>query len=56
MDDHDPQAPGDRPRVTITPDAVLVRSGRSPDAPHAVLTHQEWKDLVAAVKQGEFTV
>ncbi|MFB7905570.1 DUF397 domain-containing protein [Kitasatospora sp. NPDC056076] len=43
------------PEVTVTPDAVYVRSSLLPDA-IAQLTPAEWRDLVAAIRDGEFDV
>ncbi|MFE3503580.1 DUF397 domain-containing protein [Kitasatospora sp. NPDC059160] len=41
------------PEVAVTPDAVYVRSSLLPDAV-AQLTPTEWRDLVAAIRNGEF--
>ncbi|MFD5465290.1 DUF397 domain-containing protein [Kitasatospora sp. NPDC127059] len=41
------------PEVAVTPDAVYVRSSLLPDAV-AQLTPDEWRDLVAAIRNGEF--
>ncbi|MFE3877823.1 DUF397 domain-containing protein [Kitasatospora sp. NPDC059146] len=41
------------PEVAVTPDAVYVRSSLLPDA-IAQLTPAEWRDLVAAIRDGEF--
>ncbi|MFF2077823.1 DUF397 domain-containing protein [Kitasatospora sp. NPDC058162] len=41
------------PEVAIAPDAVYVRSSLLPDA-IAQLTTTEWRDLVAAIRNGEF--
>ncbi|MFB7905573.1 DUF397 domain-containing protein [Kitasatospora sp. NPDC001309] len=44
---------GNCPEVAVTPDAVYVRSSLLPDA-IAQLTPAEWRDLVAAIRNGEF--
>ncbi|MEU3566665.1 DUF397 domain-containing protein [Kitasatospora sp. NPDC006786] len=41
------------PEVAIAPDAVYVRSSLLPDA-IAQLTPDEWRDLVSAIRAGEF--
>lgn len=41
------------PEVSIGPDAVYVRSSLLPDA-IAQLTPAEWRDLVSAIRAGEF--
>ncbi|MFE6054305.1 DUF397 domain-containing protein [Kitasatospora sp. NPDC056446] len=41
------------PEVSINPDAVYVRSSLLPDA-IAQLTPTEWRDLVSAIRAGEF--
>ncbi|MFE5582880.1 DUF397 domain-containing protein [Kitasatospora sp. NPDC056531] len=43
------------PEVAITPDSVYVRSSLLPDA-IAQLTTDEWRDLVSAIRAGEFDV
>ncbi|MFE7531168.1 DUF397 domain-containing protein [Kitasatospora sp. NPDC057542] len=43
------------PEVAVTSDAVYVRSSLLPEA-IAQLTPDEWRDLVAAIRQGEFDV
>ncbi|MFG2909335.1 DUF397 domain-containing protein [Kitasatospora sp. NPDC048286] len=51
-----PSACGDGnncPEVAIGPDAVYVRSSLRPDA-IAQLDVSEWRDLVAAIRVGEF--
>ncbi|GHF61972.1 hypothetical protein GCM10018790_44950 [Kitasatospora xanthocidica] len=51
-----PNACGDGnncPEVAITSDAVYVRSSLLPDAV-AQLTPTEWRDLVSAIRAGEF--
>ncbi|MER7751492.1 DUF397 domain-containing protein [Kitasatospora sp. NPDC097643] len=44
------------PEVAITADSVFVRSRLTPDAQTVRFTHQEWKDLLAGIANGEFTV
>ncbi|MEE1785908.1 DUF397 domain-containing protein [Streptomyces sp. SP17BM10] len=41
------------PEVAITADGVLIRSSLVPDGV-AQLTTAEWRDLVAAIRAGEF--
>ncbi|MET9181509.1 DUF397 domain-containing protein [Kitasatospora aureofaciens] len=41
------------PEVAVTPEAVYVRSSLLPDAV-ARLTPTEWRDLVSAIRNGEF--
>ncbi|MFI6113734.1 DUF397 domain-containing protein [Kitasatospora sp. NPDC051164] len=41
------------PEVAIGPDAVYVRSSLLPDA-IAQLTPTEWRDLVSAIRNGEY--
>ncbi|MGW3075464.1 DUF397 domain-containing protein [Kitasatospora sp. NPDC001132] len=41
------------PEVAIGPDAVYVRSSLRPDA-IAQLDVSEWRDLVSAIRAGEF--
>ncbi|WBP88691.1 DUF397 domain-containing protein [Kitasatospora cathayae] len=41
------------PEVAIAPDAVYVRSSLLPDSV-AQLTPTEWRDLVSAIRDGEF--
>ncbi|MFB7124786.1 DUF397 domain-containing protein [Kitasatospora sp. NPDC056273] len=41
------------PEVAVTSDAVYVRSSLLPDA-IAQLTPDEWRDLVSAIRSGEF--
>ncbi|MFE6054307.1 DUF397 domain-containing protein [Kitasatospora sp. NPDC056446] len=41
------------PEVLITPDAVHIRSSLLPEA-IAQLTPTEWRDLVSAIRAGEF--
>ncbi|MFD8705255.1 DUF397 domain-containing protein [Kitasatospora sp. NPDC059648] len=41
------------PEVAVTSDAVYVRSSLLPDAV-AQLTPTEWRDLVSAIRNGEF--
>ncbi|MFD8782024.1 DUF397 domain-containing protein [Kitasatospora sp. NPDC059599] len=43
------------PEVAIGPDAVYVRSSLLPEAV-AQLTPAEWRDLVSAIRNGEFDV
>ncbi|MFF2616559.1 DUF397 domain-containing protein [Kitasatospora sp. NPDC058046] len=43
------------PEVAVAPDAVYVRSSLLPDAV-AQLTPDEWRDLVSAIRAGEFDV
>ncbi|WP_316529019.1 DUF397 domain-containing protein [Kitasatospora brasiliensis] len=43
------------PEVAVTGDAVYVRSSLLPDA-IAELTPDEWRDLVAAIRAGEFSI
>ncbi|MEV7185389.1 DUF397 domain-containing protein [Kitasatospora sp. NPDC093102] len=43
------------PEVAIGPDAVYVRSSLRPDA-IAQLDVSEWRDLVSAIRNGEFDV
>ncbi|MBO1420188.1 DUF397 domain-containing protein [Streptomyces sp. FH025] len=43
------------PEVAMGPDAVFVRSSLRPDA-IAQLTADEWRDLVSAIRNGEFDV
>ncbi|MEU6970111.1 DUF397 domain-containing protein [Kitasatospora aureofaciens] len=43
------------PEVAIAPDAVYVRSSLLPDAV-ARLTPSEWRDLVSAIRNGEFDI
>ncbi|MFF2141361.1 DUF397 domain-containing protein [Kitasatospora sp. NPDC058190] len=43
------------PEVAIGPDSVYVRSSLLPDA-IAQLTTDEWRDLVSAIRAGEFDV
>ncbi|MFD8751483.1 DUF397 domain-containing protein [Kitasatospora sp. NPDC059577] len=53
-----PNACGDGnncPEVAIGPDAVYVRSSLLPEAV-AQLTPAEWRDLVSAIRNGEFDV
>ncbi|MEV7925080.1 MULTISPECIES: DUF397 domain-containing protein [unclassified Kitasatospora] len=53
-----PSACGDGnncPEVAITSDAVYVRSTLLPDA-IAQLTPAEWRDLLSAIRAGEFDV
>ncbi|MFE4519194.1 DUF397 domain-containing protein [Kitasatospora sp. NPDC056783] len=42
------------PEVAIGPDAVFVRSSLRPDG-IAQLTPDEWRDLVSAIRAGEFS-
>ncbi|MFE4971774.1 DUF397 domain-containing protein [Kitasatospora sp. NPDC056651] len=42
------------PEVAIGPDAVFVRSSLRPDG-IAHLTPDEWRDLVSAIRAGEFS-
>ncbi|MFD8082087.1 DUF397 domain-containing protein [Kitasatospora sp. NPDC059722] len=44
---------GNCPEVAITADGVLIRSSLVPDG-IAQLTTAEWRDLVAAIRSGEF--
>ncbi|MFJ9608206.1 DUF397 domain-containing protein [Kitasatospora sp. NPDC101176] len=44
---------GNCPEVAIAPDAVYVRSSLRPDAV-AHLTPGEWRDLVSAIRNGEY--
>ncbi|MBD0692508.1 DUF397 domain-containing protein [Streptomyces sp. CBMA123] len=44
---------GNCPEVAIAPDAVYIRSSLLPDA-IAQLTPTEWRDLVSAIRNGEF--
>ncbi|MFH8382990.1 DUF397 domain-containing protein [Kitasatospora sp. NPDC018058] len=46
---------GNCPEVAITPDTVFVRSSLLPAA-IAQLTTDEWRDLVSAIRDGEFDV
>ncbi|MFJ6383794.1 DUF397 domain-containing protein [Kitasatospora sp. NPDC092039] len=41
------------PEVAVAGDAVFVRSSLRPDA-IAQLTPDEWRDLVSAIRAGEF--
>ncbi|MEV8323830.1 DUF397 domain-containing protein [Kitasatospora sp. NPDC056731] len=41
------------PEVAVTSDAVYVRSSLLPDA-IAQLTTDEWRDLLSAIRAGEF--
>ncbi|MFJ8625728.1 DUF397 domain-containing protein [Kitasatospora sp. NPDC093550] len=53
---HRPAACGDGnncPEVAVTSHAVYVRSSLMPDA-IAQLTPTEWRDLVSAIRAGEF--
>ncbi|MFJ2808435.1 DUF397 domain-containing protein [Kitasatospora sp. NPDC087271] len=43
------------PEVAVTSDAVYVRSTLLPDA-IAQLTPTEWRDLLSAIRAGEFDV
>ncbi|MFJ9951132.1 DUF397 domain-containing protein [Kitasatospora sp. NPDC091207] len=43
------------PEVAITPDAVYLRSSLHPSS-IAQLTTDEWRDLVAGIRNGEFDV
>ncbi|MFE7590873.1 DUF397 domain-containing protein [Kitasatospora sp. NPDC057512] len=43
------------PEVAMAPEAVYVRSSLLPDA-IAQLTPDEWRDLVSAIRAGEFDV
>ncbi|MFE4519192.1 DUF397 domain-containing protein [Kitasatospora sp. NPDC056783] len=45
---------GNCPEVAITTDAVFVRSSLRPDG-IAQLTPDEWRDLVSAIRAGEFS-
>ncbi|MGW2375182.1 DUF397 domain-containing protein [Kitasatospora sp. NPDC001683] len=44
---------GNCPEVAVTSDAVYVRSSLLPDSV-AQLTPTEWRDLVSAIRDGEF--
>ncbi|MBV6698457.1 DUF397 domain-containing protein [Kitasatospora aureofaciens] len=46
---------GNCPEVAASGDAVYVRSSLQPSA-IAQLTTDEWRDLVAAIRAGEFDV
>ncbi|MET8545353.1 DUF397 domain-containing protein [Kitasatospora sp. NPDC004799] len=46
---------GNCPEVSITSDAVYVRSSLRPDA-IAQLDVSEWRDLLSAIRAGEFAV
>ncbi|MFJ1934995.1 DUF397 domain-containing protein [Kitasatospora sp. NPDC088160] len=53
-----PESCGDAascPEVAVTSDAVYVRSSLRPDA-IAQLDVTEWRDLVSAIRAGEFDV
>ncbi|MGV9268833.1 DUF397 domain-containing protein [Kitasatospora sp. NPDC003701] len=53
-----PSACGDGnncPEVAITPDAVYLRSSLHPTSV-AQLTTDEWRDLLTAIRNGEFDV
>ncbi|MER6399125.1 DUF397 domain-containing protein [Kitasatospora sp. NPDC001603] len=43
------------PEVAITPDTVYLRSSLQPSAV-AQLTTDEWRDLLAGIRNGEFDV
>ncbi|MFD4394118.1 DUF397 domain-containing protein [Kitasatospora sp. NPDC058397] len=43
------------PEVAVTSEAIYIRSSLLPDA-IAQLTPAEWRDLVSAIRAGEFDV
>ncbi|MEU1506350.1 DUF397 domain-containing protein [Kitasatospora sp. NPDC005748] len=43
------------PEVAVTPDTVYLRSSLQPSAV-AQLTTDEWRDLLAGIRNGEFDV